>query len=123
MQVFNYSELRTDLKKIVDSVTQGMVAVIHTKGRKVAIIPFRMLRELEELREAQRSRAGTMAADVPSEGLPPEVEAQAAHSQPRADALAEAFEQPPIEPLDVDEMSDENLDAQLADLLDGVEED
>ena len=123
MQVFNYSELRTDLKKIVDSVAQGMVAVIHTKGRKVAIVPIRMMHELESLREAQRSRADTKVEDVPrTEALPSEVPAEDAHSS-RAAALAEAFEVPPSDMDDdhYEEPTDEDLDAMQAALLEGLE--
>lgn len=130
-QVFNYSQARAKLADIIDAVDRGMVAMVTSKGRKVAIIPHRMLNELMELREAQHSSADTKSADAPRnyEELPEEVTtaitgtrqeiaeylALPAHS--RAAALASAFEQPPVEPSE--DGDDEPMDDELAEELYG----
>lgn len=120
----NYTEVRLNLKAFCDEChNRGTIFLIQSKGRKVAMVPLRLLNELNYLRGAQNKNAVTKGEDEPrNEALPSDTierkesdtlpaEVTSAHS--RADELAAVFEQPPAFDTsngDDDELPDEFWD-------------
>lgn len=62
--VYSIGLARIELTKLVNVAhTQGVVSIIHSKGRQAAIVPISIMHELDALR-AKRD-AGTLGQDEP----------------------------------------------------------
>lgn len=113
---------RPELGNLINAAHfSGTITILQIgKTDKAAIVPLSLVKEYQDLMARQPSYADPMevvaARDNPSwPALPREVEAGTdAHSS----ALAEAFEQPPIEPSEDGEPS---LDEIYAELMDGID--
>ncbi len=117
---------RPELGNLINAAHfSGTITILQIgKTDKAAIVPLSLVKQYQDMLAQQPSYADPIEAiaarDNPSwPALPSEVEAGDAHSR----ALAEAFEQPPIGLSDneAEDLTDEDLDAMQAALLDGIE--